>query len=116
MKNEEASMAATVTKTHVLNLLEMRFDYQSARNVVTNWRKGAGLKGDPADYGMGELSALADYIEANNEGASSVATAVRKAVSAEAPEPVKAVAKPAPVPEKKGDRKAEDKDRKKKKK
>ena len=34
------------SKTQVMNLLEMRFDYQSARNVLVNWRKAAGIKDD----------------------------------------------------------------------
>ncbi len=108
-------MAATVTKTHVLNLLEMRFDYQSARNVLTNWRKGAGMKEDPAELGAVEVSALADYIESNNEGASGVATAVRNAATAQDAKPVKAVPKVEPAPEKKAEKKGDDKDRKKKK-
>ena len=107
-------MAATVTKTHVLNLLEMRFDYQSARNVLTNWRKSAGIKEDPAEFGAVEVGALADYVEAHNEGASDVAGAVRRAASVKAVEPVKAAPKAEPVMEKKLDDR--DRDRKKKKK
>lgn len=65
-------MAARVSKTDVLNRLEMRFDYQSARNVLNNWRKSTGSRED-GDLEVTDVAALADYLEEEHENVADVA-------------------------------------------
>ena len=58
------------TKTQITNLLEMRFDYQSARNVLNNWRKFAQIKivGNKKTLGMleGFYGVTDDVVEVKN--------------------------------------------------
>lgn len=86
-------MAARVSKTDVLNRLEMRFDYQSARNVLNNWRKSTGSRED-GDLEVTDVAALADYLEEEHENVADVAAALRRVTGGAKP-----AASSAPAPE-----------------
>ena len=64
------------SKTHVLNLLEMRFDYVSARNVWNNWRKADKRKDDPEELSDADLKSLHKYLESDYPDAKRVQSAV----------------------------------------
>lgn len=49
--------------TQIMNLLEMRFDYQSARNVLNNWRKLNGIKGEPEELDDAQLKSFLIYLK-----------------------------------------------------
>ncbi|OIP44700.1 MAG: hypothetical protein AUK47_00550 [Deltaproteobacteria bacterium CG2_30_63_29] len=114
-------MAAKVPKADVINTLEKRFDYQSARNVFSNWRKSAGFKDDPAELDGSNLSGLADFIEGLGDNTASLAGSLRAAAAkgGGVKEVAVAVAVPSsnePEPEEQDDPKEDRKDDKKKRK
>lgn len=110
-------MAAKVSKADVINTLEKRFDYQSARNVFSNWRKTAGFKDDPAELDGSNLSALADFIEALGDNTADIAGDLRDAAKGgdakQAPAAADTKSSKEPAPEEKDDKK-DDKKKKKK--
>ena len=71
------------TKTQITNLLEMRFDYQSARNVLNNWRKFAQIKEDPDPMTDVQLVSLLEYLKANAPDAARVHAAVERLILAQ---------------------------------
>ena len=71
------------SKTKIMNLLEMRFDYQSARNVVSNWHKSAGIKGDPDNLDDVQLRSLLDYLKTNAADATRVHDAIERLILTE---------------------------------
>ena len=101
----EASMGVSVTQLY--NLLEMRFDYQSARNTFNNWRKLAKIKDEPASLDDAQLKSLPGYLKEYAPDATRVHAAVdhlilaRDAAQIETaqPEPVTEIAQPEPEPE-----------------
>lgn len=68
------------TKTQITNLLEMRFDYQSARNVFNNWRRFAQIKEDPDPISDVQLVSLLEYLKANAPDATRVHAAVERLI------------------------------------
>ncbi len=70
------------TKTQITNLLEMRYDYQSARNVLNNWRKFAQIKEDVDPMTDTHLVSLLDYLKANAPEACRVHAAVERLILA----------------------------------
>ena len=80
-----------VSKTHITNLLEMRFDFLSARNVLNNWRKSVGIKEDIDDFDDNSLKSLLAYLKENAPDAKRVQDAVeRLIINKDAQEQVKA--------------------------
>ena len=80
-----------VSKTHITNLLEMRFDYLSARNVINNWRKIAGIKDDIDDFDDNSLKSLLAYLKDDAPDAKRVHDAIeRLIINKDAQEEVKA--------------------------
>lgn len=75
------------TKSHILNLLEMRFDFQSARNVLNNWRKFAQIKDDSDDLNDDKLKSLLAYLQNNAPDATRVMAAVERLILANDVEP-----------------------------
>ena len=69
-----------VSKTHITNLLEMRFDFLSARNVLNNWRKSAGIKEDIDDFDDNNLKSLLAYLKENAPDAKRVQDAVERLI------------------------------------
>ncbi len=51
------------TQQHILNLLETKFDYQSARNVLTNWQKAHTIKSLPTELDDEMLAQLVSYLK-----------------------------------------------------
>ncbi len=70
------------TKTQITNLLEMRYDYQSARNVLNNWRKFAQIKEDVDPMTDTHLVSLLEYLKANAPEACRVHAAVERLILA----------------------------------
>lgn len=101
----EASMGVSVTQLY--NLLEMRFDYQSARNTFNNWRKLAKIKDEPASLDDAQLKSLLGYLKEYAPDATRVHAAVDRLILARdeaqietaQPEPVTEIAQPEPEPE-----------------
>ena len=101
----EASMGVSVTQLY--NLLEMRFDYQSARNTFNNWRKLAKIKDEPASLDDAQLKSLLGYLKEHAPVATRVHAAVDRLILARdeaqietaQPEPVTEIAQPEPEPE-----------------
>ena len=101
----EASMGVSVTQLY--NLLEMRFDYQSARNTFNNWRKLAKIKDAPASLDDAQLKSLLGYLKEYAPDATRVHAAVDRLILARdeaqietaQPEPVTEIAQPEPEPE-----------------
>ncbi len=80
-----------VSKTHITNLLEMRFDFLSARNVLNNWRKLAGIKEDIEDFDDNSLKSLLAYLKDDAPDAKRVHDAIeRLIINKDAQEEVKA--------------------------
>ncbi len=80
-----------VSKTHITNLLEMRFDFLSARNVLNNWRKIAGIKEDIDDFDDNSLKSLLAYLKDDAPDAKRVHDAIeRLIINKDAQEEVKA--------------------------
>lgn len=50
-------------KSRVLNFLEIRFDYLSARNVLSNWRKVNGIKDEIDSFDDAQLRSLLDFLK-----------------------------------------------------
>ncbi len=114
-------MGAKVMRTQILNLLESRFDYQSARNVLSNWRKGKGIKDDIAEWNAADVHDLAAYLESSAENSGELADKIRRLTNGA--EPVALEAAPEEVDsgeeaeeESSPDAKTEKKDGKRKKK
>ena len=101
----EASMGVSVPQLY--NLLEMRFDYQSARNTFNNWRKLAKIKDEPASLDDAQLKSLLGYLKEYAPDATRVHAAVDRLILARdeaqietaQPEPVTEIAQPEPEPE-----------------
>ena len=67
-------------KTRVLSYLEMRYDFVSARNVLNNWMKTAGIK-DDADYlDDNALKSLLGYLKDNAADAARVHAAIERLI------------------------------------
>ena len=98
-----ASMGVSVTQLY--NLLEMRFDYQSARNTFNNWRKLAKIKDEPASLDDAQLKSLLGYLKEYAPDATRVHAAVDRLILARdeaqietaQPEPVTEIAQPEPA-------------------
>lgn len=96
-----------VSVTQLYNLLEMRFDYQSARNTFNNWRKLAKIKDEPASLDDAQLKSLLGYLKEYAPDATRVHAAVDRLILARdeaqietaQPEPVTEIAQPEPEPE-----------------
>lgn len=67
-------------KTKVLNILEMRYDYQSSRNVLSNWRKAAGIRDDSDTLNDEALKSLLAYLKENAADAVRVHAAVERMI------------------------------------
>ena len=66
-------------KTRVLNYLEMRYDFVSARNVLNNWMKTADVK--DADYlDDNALKSLLEYLKDNAADAARVHAAIERLI------------------------------------
>ena len=91
-----------VSVTQLYNLLEMRFDYQSARNTFNNWRKLAKIKDEPASLDDAQLKSLLGYLKEYAPDATRVHAAVDRLILARdeaqietaQPEPVTEIAQP----------------------
>ena len=68
------------SKTQVMNLLELRYDYQSARNVLVNWRKAAGIKEDVDSLDDVQLRCLLAYLKDNAAEAKRVHDAIERLI------------------------------------
>lgn len=68
------------SKTQIMNYLEMRFDYQSARNVMYNWRKTAGIKDELESLDDNHLKCLLSYLKANAADATRVHAAIERLI------------------------------------
>jgi hypothetical protein len=106
---EAVSMSHKIAKDAVVKLLEGRYDFQSARNVLAHALKEAGVE-DKSEYSSEELDSLCGEIE---KFATHVSELVEKLNAlgkggADKPAP-KAEDKPAPKAEDKPAPKAEDK-------
>ena len=66
----------SANKQRITNILELRFDYVSARNVLANWRKLNGIKDEVEDFGDAELSSLLNYLKSEAPDAGRVISAV----------------------------------------
>lgn len=66
----------SANKLRITNILELRFDYVSARNVLANWRKLNGIKDDVEEFGDAELSSLLKYLKDEAPDAGRVIAAV----------------------------------------
>ena len=66
----------SANKLRITNILELRFDYVSARNVLANWRKLNGIKDEVEEFGDAELSSLLKYLKAEAPDAGRVIAAV----------------------------------------
>lgn len=83
-------------KTRVLNMMEMRYDYVSARNVFNNWRKEVGLKEDADFLDDNALKSLLEYLKNHAAEAGRVHAAIERLILAgdepqDAPAPVENV-------------------------
>ena len=95
-----------VSVTQLYNLLEMRFDYQSARNTFNNWRKLAKIKDEPASLDDAQLKSLLGYLKEYAPDATRVHAAVDRLILARdeaqietaQPAPVTEIAPPEPEP------------------
>ena len=92
----EASMGVSVTQLY--NLLEMRFDYQSARNTFNNWRKLAKIKDEPASLDDAQLKSLLGYLKEYAPDATRVHPAVDRLLLARDEAQIE-IAQPEPEPE-----------------
>lgn len=94
-----------VSVTQLYNLLEMRFDYQSARNTFNNWRKLAKIKDEPASLDDAQLKSLLGYLKEYAPDATRVHAAVDRLILARdeaqietaQPEPEPEIAQPEPA-------------------
>ena len=68
------------SKTQIMNYLEMRFDYQSARNVMANWRKTAGIKEELETLNDCHLKCLLAYLKTNAAEATRVHAAIERLI------------------------------------
>ena len=88
------------SKTQITNYLEMRYDYQSARNVLVNWRKAAKIKDDLDSFDDNQLRSLLDYLKENASEATRVHEAIERLILSHGSKSVRekpVVAEPAPV-------------------
>jgi len=69
-------------KQKVFNILEMRFDYQSSRNVFYNWRKTAGIREECDTLNDEDLKSLLSYLKENAAGADRVYAAIERLILA----------------------------------
>ena len=67
-------------KHRMTNILEMRYDYISARNVLANWRKLNGIKDEVENFGDAELSSLLQYLKTEAADAGRVISAVERLI------------------------------------
>ena len=67
-------------KHRITNILEMRYDYISARNVLSNWRKLNGIKDEVENFGDAELSSLLQYLKTEAADAGRVISAVERLI------------------------------------
>lgn len=67
-------------KHRITNILEMRYDYISARNVLANWRKLNGIKDEVENFGDAELSSLLQYLKTEAPDAGRVISAVERLI------------------------------------
>ena len=67
-------------KHRITNILEMRYDYISARNVLSNWRKLNGIKDEVETFGDAELSSLLQYLKTEAPDAGRVISAVERLI------------------------------------
>ena len=67
-------------KHRITNILEMRYDYISARNVLANWRKLNGIKDEVENFGDAELSSLLQYLKTEAADAGRVISAVERLI------------------------------------
>ncbi len=86
-------------KQKVFNILEMRFDYQSSRNVFYNWRKSVGIREEPETLNDEDLKSLLGYLKENAAGADRVHAAIERLILATDDAPAAEVAVEAPVAE-----------------
>ena len=86
-------------KQKVFNILEMRFDYQSSRNVFYNWRKSVGIREEPETLNDEDLKSLLGYLKENAAGADRVHAAIERLILASDDAPAAEVAVEAPVAE-----------------
>ena len=86
-------------KQKVFNILEMRFDYQSSRNVFYNWRKSVGIREEPETLNDEDLKSLLGYLKENAAGADRVHAAIERLILATDDTPAAEVAVEAPVEE-----------------
>ncbi len=79
-------------KSKVLNILEMRYDYMSSRNVLNNWRKAAGIREDSDSLNDEALKSLLAYLKENAADAVRVHGAIERMILAkDTPEEAPAV-------------------------
>ncbi len=60
----------SIDKIRITNLLELRYDYMSARNVLNNWQKQSGIKEDLNDFSDAQIRSLVIYLKNNAPEAS----------------------------------------------
>ncbi len=70
----------SASQTHIMNLLEMRFDYQSARNVFANWCKSSSIKSEPVSLDDAQLKSLLAYLTTNAPEAKRVHGAIERLI------------------------------------
>jgi hypothetical protein len=68
------------SKTQIMNYLEMRFDYQSARNVLNNWRRTVGIKDELESLDDCQLKCLLAYLKTNAADATRVHAAIERLI------------------------------------
>ncbi|MEL6182032.1 MAG: hypothetical protein AAFS10_23935 [Myxococcota bacterium] len=107
-------MSQTITKDNMLKILEGRFDYQSARNVMERAIKDAGL-GKKDSFDAGDLDSICSAMTEFSTGVTSITEALRNTLGGNgaAPAPKASAKAPAPKDAKKeakaDDKKADDK-------
>ena len=80
----------SANKSKVLNILEMRYDYQSSRNVLNNWRKAANIRNDSETLNDEDLKSLLAYLKENAADAARVHSAIERMILSEKVEEIKA--------------------------
>ena len=68
------------SKTQIMNYLEMRYDYLSARNVLSNWRKTAGIKDEIEELDDCHLKNLLEYLKSTASDATRVHAAIERLI------------------------------------
>ncbi len=67
-------------KNRVINYLELRFDYLSARNVLNNWRKVNNIKDEIESFDDAQLRSLVVYLQSQSVDAARTIAGLEKLI------------------------------------